>query len=210
MRATSANRTIAFLWDWAKTLSVAFIIWLAVKSVVVEAFHIPSGSMENTLLIGDVLYVNKMLYGAGVPLIHKRLPAFRDPRRLDIVVFRSVTEEGLTIVKRVIGVPGDTVAMRDNTIYLNGLPLSEPYVIKTHPERADHKNFSSVVVPQDSFLVMGDNRDDSMDSRFWGFLGRDRIIGAPLVIYYSWNPDGILPLPFVTAIRWDRLLTRPK
>jgi signal peptidase I len=200
----------AFIWDWSKTIAVAFIIWLGVRSFVLEAFHIPSGSMEKTLLIGDVLWVNKALYGAEVPFVHKRLPAFREPRRLDIVVFWSVTEPGLHVVKRVIGMPGDTLSMEDNVTFLNGKALDEPYVIKTHPEFDDgHKTWGPLVVPPDSFLVMGDNRDDSMDSRYWGFLGRDRIIGSPMMIYYSWDPQGVLPLPFFTAIRWGRLFTAP-
>src|SRR5262249_40068944 len=97
-------------WEWVKSIAVALVIWIVVRSLLVEAFRIPSGSMENTLLIGDFLFVNKTLYGAEIPLSSKHLPAIREPKRLDIVVFRSVTEEGTNVVKRVIGMPGDTIS----------------------------------------------------------------------------------------------------
>ncbi|MSR06332.1 MAG: signal peptidase I [Gemmatimonadetes bacterium] len=220
-------------WEWTKSIAVALVIWVVVRSLLVEAFRIPSGSMENTLQIGDFLFVNKTLYGAEIPLTNRHLPAIREPKRLDIVVFRSVQEEGLNIVKRVIGMPGDTVSMKDNVVHINGRPLKEPYAIKTElltdpewPEmrawqvkrvltknrdayRPTLKNWGPIVIPRDSFMVMGDNRDNSYDSRYWGFLGRDRIRGRPLVIYYSYNKEGVLPLPFLTAIRWGRIFSAP-
>ena len=107
-----------WLWDWAKTIAVALVIWFTFSTFILQAFRIPSSSMEGTLLIGDVLYVNKMLYGATVPLVGKRLPAFREPRREEVVVFDSVEEEGLKVVKRLIGVAGDTLAMKDGVLEL--------------------------------------------------------------------------------------------
>ena len=219
--------------EWIKSIAVALVIWIVVRSLLVEAFRIPSGSMEDTLLIGDFLFVNKALYGAEIPLTRKHLPAIREPKRLDIVVFRSATEEGMNVVKRVIGMPGDTLSMKDNVVHVNGRPLDEPYVIRTNPTwnpedpemrawqlsrvltrnkdayRPTLKTWGPIVIPADSFIVMGDNRDNSYDSRYWGFLGRDRIRGRPLVIYYSYNKDGVLPLPFVTAIRWGRMFSSP-
>ena len=220
-------------WEWVKSIAVALVIWVVVRSLLVEAFRIPSGSMENTLLIGDFLFVNKTLYGAEIPLTGKRLPAVREPHRLDIVVFRSVEDPSINVVKRVVGMPGDTLSMKDNMLQLNGKPLDEPYVIRTgsaedpeipsmrtwqlkHLVKADPatyrptvKNWGPIVVPADSFMVMGDNRDNSYDSRWWGFLGRDRIRGRPLMIYYSYNREGVLPLPFLTSIRWGRLFSAP-
>ncbi|MBI2536300.1 MAG: signal peptidase I [Gemmatimonadetes bacterium] len=221
-------------WEWTKSLAAALVIWFFLRALLVEAFRIPSGSMENTLLIGDFLFVNKALYGAEVPLVHKRLPAFREPTRGDVVVFDSAEEPGVNVVKRIIGIPGDTIAMEGNVISINGQPLDEPYVIRNdptsdpeHPQmrawqvrhlvgreprayRPTLKNWGPLLVPADSFFVMGDNRDNSYDSRYWGFLGRDRVRGRPLFIYYSYDKNGVLPLPIFTAIRWDRLFSHPQ
>jgi signal peptidase I len=224
-------RAVRFL----KSLAVPLVAFLVLRAFVVEAFHIwPSGSMERTLLIGDFLFVNKALYGAEIPVVHKRLPAFRQPAWQDVVVFQSVEDPGLTVVKRIVGVPGDTLAMRDNVLVRNGRPVDEPYVGRRGPAREDPtdprmrawqlryflgpapsayhptlKNWGPLVVPADSFFVMGDNRDDSYDSRYWGFLGRDRIRGSPFLVYFSYDRNGRLPLPIITAIRWDRLLKVP-
>lgn len=221
-----------WVWEWAKSIAAALVIWFFLRALLVEAFRIPSGSMENTLLIGDFLFVNKALYGAEVPLVHTRLPAFREPVRLDVVVFESVEERGVNVVKRIIGMPGDTIAMEDNVMYIDGRPLDEPYVQRTVPlvntedprmrawqvrylagrdaraYRPNLKNWGPLVVPPDSFFVMGDNRDNSYDSRYWGFLGRDRIRGRPLFIYFSFDKGGVFP-PFLTAIRWNRILSTP-
>jgi signal peptidase I len=221
--------------EWIKSLAIALVIFLFLRTFLIEAFRIPSGSMENTLLIGDFLFVNKALYGAEIPLTGVRLPAFREPHRDDLVIFKSVEEPRLTVVKRVVGMPGDTLGMEDDRLIVNGLPADEPFVIRTDP-LADHedpkmrawqtrylvadrdpadyrptlKNWGPIVVPPDSFFVMGDNRDNSYDSRYWGYLGRDRIRGRPLIIYFSYDKNGVLPLPFLTAIRWNRLLSVPR
>ena len=118
-----------WLWDWAKTIVVALVIWFTFSTFILQAFRIPSSSMEGTLLIGDVLYVNKMLYGATIPLVGTRLPAIREPRREEVVVFDSVEEEGLKVVKRLIGVGGDTLAMKDGILARNGNPVEEPWVL---------------------------------------------------------------------------------
>lgn len=221
------------VWEWVKSLGIALVIWFLLTSFLVQAFRIPSGSMENTLLIGDFLFVNKALYGSEVPVIRKRLPALREPRRSDIVVFDSVEDHGVSVVKRIVGMPGDTIAMIANDMVINNNRIEESYVVRgppgdqrdprmrawqipylLDPSESDTydpslKNWGPLVVPPDSFFVMGDNRDNSYDGRYWGFLGRDRIRGRPMFVYYSFNKMGMLPLPFLTAIRWRRFFSRP-
>jgi signal peptidase I len=231
MRPSAAARLVRFL----RSLVAPLALFLVLRTFVVEAFHIwPSGSMERTLLIGDFLFVNKALYGAEVPVLHRRLPGFREPQRLDVVVFESVEEPGLTVVKRIMGLPGDTLAMRGNVLELNGVPLNEPYVqqvpatwAQRDPEMRRWQlphlvggnpttyaptswDWGPLVVPPDSFFVMGDNRDDSYDSRYWGFLGRDRIRGTPFLVYFSYDRTHPAPLPFLTGIRWGRILSVPR
>jgi signal peptidase I len=228
---TAVRRAGRFL----RTLVVPLGLFLVLRTFVIEGFHIwPSGSMERTLLIGDFLFVNKALYGAEIPVVHRRLPALRTPQRRDLVIFTSVEDPGLTVVKRVVGIGGDTLAMRANVLYINGVAIEEPYVERRSPEldpadphmrawqvryyvgsdpagyRPSLKNWGPIVVPPDSFFVMGDNRDDSYDGRYWGFLGRDRIRGNPFLVYYSYDRNGPLPLPFLTAIRWGRILSKPE
>ena len=220
--------------DWIKSILIALVIWFVVRSVLVEAFRIPSGSMENTLLIGDFLFVNKALYGAEIPIVHRRLPAIREPERFDIVIFYSPEDPGVNVVKRVIGLPGDTLSMVDGDLHLNGAELEEPHATKMSarydPEdprmrewqvrhlvgqdpqsyRPSLRNWGPIAVPPDSFFVMGDNRDNSYDSRYWGFLGRDRIAGRPLFIYYSFDRSNLMPFAFLTGIRWGRIFSTPE
>lgn len=226
----SASR---WMWEWIKSIAIALVIWFFLRALLVQAFRIPSPSMENTLLIGDFLFVNKALYGAVIPVVQKRLPAFREPRRSDVVVFDSPETKGMNVVKRIVGVSGDTISMSDNQIYINGVPASEPfakkvsstsdpkdpkmrawqlkYLVGGDPEEYDPslKNWGPLLVPPDSFFVMGDNRNNSYDSRYWGFLGRNRIDGRPIFIYYSYDKTGVLPLTFLTAIRWRRIFSVP-
>ena len=203
---------------------------------VVEAFTIPSGSMKNTLLVGDFLFVNKFLYGAEVPLIHTRLPMVRDPRRGDILVFDSM-EEDMEIVKRLIGIPGDTIAMQHGVVHRNGVALDEPYARNGDPQNGmdvvartrmrewqvkhfagpvpahyapDLHDWGPVVVPRESLFVMGDNRDDSYDGRYWGFLPRRNVRGTPLLVYFSYDAESHRKLPFFTEIRWGRLFSVPR
>jgi signal peptidase I len=222
-------------WEWLKSIAVALVIWMVLRTLLIEAFRIPSSSMERTLLVGDFLFVNKALYGAEVPLVHAHLPAFREPRRGDIVVFDSKTQEGVKVVKRLIGMPGDTLEMRQAVLYRNGVAQREPYVehIDSASDTADPEmrpwqlanllprvdrnryqptrdNWGPLVVPRDSFFVMGDNRDNSYDSRYWGFVGRNVIRGRPLFVYYSFDSEPWRVLPFITAIRWGRIGTMPR
>lgn len=224
-----------WLWEWVKSIAVALVIWFVLRALLVEAFRIPSSSMEHTLLVGDFLFVNKALYGAEVPIIHTKLPAFREPERLDIVVFDSRTQEGVKVVKRLVGMPGDTLEMRQAVLLRNGAPQPEPYIqhIDSLADPADPEmrlwqlayllpdvdretyhpsrdNWGPLVVPPGQYFVMGDNRDNSYDSRYWGFVDRRVIRGRPLFVYYSFDHDSWRALPFLTAIRWGRIGTKPK
>jgi len=236
-KTVKAQRSFGrWLWEWAKSIAFALVVWLFLRTFLVEAFRIPSGSMERTLLIGDFLFVNKLLYGAEVPLVHARLPAIREPERNDVVVFDSVEEEGLKVVKRLVGMPGDTLAMEDGLLIRNGRRMDEPWAKHTNPgasadafHRAkmrawqvkhligepsgyspDLQDWGPIVVPDSMFFMMGDNRDDSYDSRYWGFLPRESVRGRPLVVYFSFDPSSWKPLPFFTAVRWTRLFTIPR
>lgn len=240
MTDRTANTTRSFaawLWEWTKSIAVALVVWFFLRTFLVEAFRIPSGSMENTLLIGDFLFVNKALYGAEVPLIHTRLPAVREPRRNDILVFDSVEEQGLKVVKRLIGMPGDTLAMEQGRLFRNGKPVDEPYAVHADPTRSedpiqrlkmrewqmphlvnrdsaayqpDLQTWGPIVVPADSFFMMGDNRDSSYDGRYWGFLPRQNVRGRPLIVYFSYDATSWRSLPFLTAVRWGRIFDRPE
>jgi signal peptidase I len=234
--AAAAPRSfIRWLWEWAKSIAVALVIWFVLRALLIEAFRIPSSSMEHTLLVGDFLFVNKALYGAEIPIVHTRLPAIREPQRLDIVVFDSKTQEGVKVVKRLIGMPGDTLEMRHGTLLRNGEAQPEPYIQRIdslsdpiepemkawqvryllpsvdrddyHPSR---DNWGPIVVPAGQYFVMGDNRDTSYDSRYWGFVDRRVIRGRPLFVYYSFDQSSPNRIRFLTAIRWSRLGTAPR
>lgn len=222
-------------WEWIKSLAIALVIWFVLRTLLIEAFRIPSSSMERTLLVGDFLFVNKALYGAEVPLIHTRLPAIRDPRLGDIVVFDSKTEQGVKVVKRLVGMPGDTLQMKNAVLWRDGAAQREPYVEHVdsltdasapemrewqvhyllpgvnratyHPSR---DNWGPLVVAPGQYFVMGDNRDNSYDSRYWGFVDRKVIRGRPLFVYYSFDHDSWRALPFITAIRWSRIGHQPR
>ena len=228
---------VIWFWEWTKSILVALLVWFFLRTFLVEAFRIPSGSMENTLLIGDFLFVNKALYGAEVPLIGARLPAVREPHRNDILVFDSVEDKGLKVVKRLIGMPGDTLSMENGELFRNGERVNEPYAVRSDPTRSedpiqrakmrewqlphlvnreertyqpDLQEWGPIVVPPDSFFMMGDNRDSSYDGRYWGFLPRNNVRGRPLVVYFSYDPSSWRALPFITAVRWSRLFTSPE
>ncbi len=221
--------------DWTKSIAVALVVWFLLSSFVVKAFHVTSGSMERTLLVGDFLYVHKLLYGAEPPLTKEHLPAIREPRVDEIIVVRSPIED-LTLLKRLVGLPGDVIAMRDGQLWRNGSPVVEPYVTlaATAPivdsatltrlrawqlpylvggdpatYRPTLRTWGPLRVPPDSLMAMGDNRDDSFDSRFYGFIPRANLQGAPLFIYYSYDPSSWRPLPALAAVRWGRFFRAP-
>lgn len=221
--------------DWAKTLTFAFLLYLVIRFFLVQAFKIPTGSMENTLLVGDFLLVNKMVYGATTPrrlplldveLPNIRFPAFEIPKRGDIVVFEYPLDHSLDFVKRCVAVSGDTVEMRDKVLYINHVPQDESYVRHTDPGvvrsedlgaeskkmqwqysylveeekkklngdyRPTRDNFGPLVVPENKYFCLGDNRDASSDSRYWGFVDRELIKGKPMILYFSWDNNNWFP-----------------
>jgi signal peptidase I len=226
----------AWALEWTKSIGFAVVVYLVLRIFLFQAFRIPSPSMERTLLVGDWLFVNKAIYGATIPFTGWQTPSFREPAHGDIVVFISVETPDLDVVKRVIGLAGDTLEMRGHTIYRNGVAVEEPnarYDSATTPDaremRAkirdwqlghlardtagywpDRDHWGPIVVPHDSMFVMGDNRDQSWDGRYWGFLPRTNIRGTPLFIYYSYDPATYKPLPFLTNIRWGRIFHVPR
>ena len=159
--------------SWIRSIVVALVLWFVLRTLLVGAFHITSGSMEDTLLVGDVLFVNKALYGAQIPLSNKQLPGFRRPRRFDVVVFESVEEPGLMIVKRLIGAPGDTIEMRDNFVFLNGEAVDEPYVLR-YDESGDPADPTTETTP--TIADIGDSwaGTASTDGRWWSIIAMTR------------------------------------
>jgi len=183
------------LFEWAKSVSLAILLFLVVRSFFVEAFKIPTGSMEGTLLVGDFLLVNKLVYGAEVPYTGRRLPAIAMPKYRDIVVFQYPVDPEVNFVKRLVGLPGDTIAMENGELIRNGRREVEPYVTHSDPggdpagedfgwqrgflvRRAgafpsyhpSRNNWGPIVVPPRQYFMLGDNRDNSLDSRYWGFV----------------------------------------
>lgn len=215
--------------EWIKVTLLALLMFIGVRAFLVESSFIPTSSMERTLLVGDFLLVNKALYGAPVPGTDLRLPAVREPARRDVVVFRPPHDPGRNYVKRIVGVPGDTIEMREKRLLLNGMLQEEPFAVITdsrgdaiHPDMAwqsDHlaaagpggryvpsrDNWGPIIVPPQRYFVLGDNRDNSEDSRYWGFVGRSAISGSPWMIYLSILPPGDEEKVFWSRIRWNRL-----
>ncbi|HDD53634.1 MAG TPA: signal peptidase I [Thermosulfidibacter takaii] len=185
----------AKVWEYAKSILIALIIALLIRTFIVQAFRIPSGSMIPTLLVGDHILVNKLAYRFG------------EPHRLDVVVFKFPLDSNKDYIKRVIGLPGDRLKIVNKVVFINGKPLKEPYArhtdSRTIPRGIQPRdNYGPVVVPPGHYFVMGDNRDSSYDSRFWGFVSRKALIGKALIIYFSWDPHGANPLHWV---RWRRI-----
>lgn len=219
------------LFEWAKSLSLAILLFLLVRAFLVEAYRIPSGSMEGTLLVGDFLLVNKLVYGAEVPFTGKRLPAFRHPKYLDVVVFQWPEDPTKNFVKRLVGLPGDTLAMRKGTLVRNGqLQDERRYVVhsdpngdpggeefgwqkeflvarnaRTAPYHPSRNNWGPIVVPAKHYFMLGDNRDNSLDSRYWGFVADSLVLGSPMIVYYSYAPDSTASLDWLMHVRWSRL-----
>jgi len=215
-----------------ESLAIAVILALFVRTFVVQAFKIPTGSMENNLLIGDHLLVNKMVYGPTASGLERFVLPEREVRRGDVVVFKYPEDPERDFIKRVIGLPGETLEVRDKRVYVNGRMLEEPYVHYLEPPAGPgqynevtsydlRERYGPVTVPDDKYFVMGDNRDNSQDSRYWGFLPREYVKGRALMIYWSYESEtedyqqtGIgatikdlftVVTHFFTRTRWSRM-----
>lgn len=192
--------------DWTEALIIAAILALIIRTFVIQAFKIPSGSMEDTLLIGDHLLVSKFTYGLQVPFIDDRILKIRDPERGDVIVFEFPEDKDKSyfkrrdFIKRVIGLPGDTIEIRNKNVYVNGERHITPQAIYKdgNMTAGPRDNMPPVTVPADSYFVMGDNRDRSYDSRFWRFVDRPAIKGLAFIKYWSWDQEKFMP-------RWDRI-----
>jgi len=184
--------------EYAESIIIAVLLALVIRTYLVQAFKIPSGSIEDTLAIGDHLLVNKFIYGTKLPFSDKRLLTLRDPRRGDVIVFEYPEDPSKDFIKRVIGTPGDVVEGKDKKVYVNGKPYENPHEIHKEKdiipkEMNPRDTFGPVKVPPNSYFMMGDNRDRSYDSRFWGFVSRDKIKGLAFIKYWSWDKDRFRP-----------------
>ena len=215
--------------DWLRFAFVTLLLFLLIRAFGLEAFTIPTSSMEGTLLVGDFLFVNKALFGAEIPGADARLPAIREPRRGDVVAFQPPHDQARVYVKRVVGVPGDTLSMRQKTLFRNGIPEEEAYarhldeggdavhpgmrwqsdfLAAAKPARGyvpSRDNWGPLVVPPEKYFVLGDNRENSEDSRYWGFIGRDDIRGQPWMVYFSVRGKDGFSGGWLRRVRWDRV-----
>ena len=228
--------------EYLQALGIAILAAFLLRAFVVQAFRIPTGSMKDTLLVGDFLLVNKFVYGVRTPdrilgtdieIPHIHFPAFRTPRRGDIVIFKYPHDTSIDYIKRCVGTPGDTIEVRSNIVYVNGEPEGDEQFLEEKFDRKDQAtfrfydirtphnleytirkrlkkptrkhNYGPVVVPPDHLFMMGDNRDNSSDSRFWGFVPMDNIVGRAFVIYFSFDKYKWHPWNIFDAVRWNRI-----
>jgi len=201
--------------EYFETILVAVVLALFFRTFVVQAFKIPSGSMEPNLLIGDQLLVNKFVFAPTVSSAERAILPIRDVRRGEVVVFKFPEDPERDFIKRVVGLPGETIEFKDRRIVVNGRPVEDPHAhylprggaggsFEIAPgDVRDH--YGPVVVPADALFVMGDNRDNSADSRYWGFMPIRNLKGRALMIYWSWDGSGESMSP-LTETRWARLL----
>jgi signal peptidase I len=228
----------AAVWENVKGIAGAVLLFFFIRAFFFEAYRIPSGSMIPSMLIGDWLFVNKLRYGPHVPFTSVNLPGYAEPERYDITVFVSPPQIDQpwdptpTLVKRLVGLPGDTLHMRDAKLFVNGIEQRQGYGASSEvgdpdevsplfdwqkevgltasrfgpaPAQPTHDNWGPLVVPAGHYFMMGDNRYNSKDSRYWSFVPRENIRGRPLFVYYSWDAESDRPLAFLTAIRWGRI-----
>ncbi|WP_242839777.1 signal peptidase I [Syntrophorhabdus aromaticivorans] len=193
--------------EYFESLVIAAIIAFFVRSFFIQAFKIPSGSMEPTLLIGDHLLVNRLSYVVKVPFTDITLLNLGSPKRGDVIVFRYPVDRSKDFIKRVIATEGETVEIRNKAIYVNGRKIDDQWGVYLDAEivpkfLSPKDNLGPVKVPKDCIFAMGDNRDRSLDSRFWGFVRRDDLVGKALILYFSWNGQAGNPVNYV---RWERL-----
>jgi len=211
----NAKKTKSALRENVEAVLVAVILALFIRTFIVQAFKIPSGSMKQTLQIGDHILVNKFIYGVKIPFTGITLIPFKVPKQGDIVVFKFPEDPDKDFIKRVIGVSGDKVEIRNKKVYVNGKPLNHDYGIHTDPRikpiwKEPRDNIRPLTVPKDAFFVMGDNRDHSYDSRFWGFVHKKALKGKAFMIYWSWDKENFLGglknwLTWWKWVRWNRI-----
>ena len=189
--------------EYAESIIIAVILALVIRTFVVQAFKIPSGSMEDTLAIGDHILVSKFIYGTKIPFTSSRILKIRDPRRGDVIVFEYPEDPSKDFIKRVIGTPGDTVQVVNKKVYVNGKLYVNPHEVHKESdiipkEQNPRDNMDPVTVPANSYFVMGDNRDRSYDSRFWKFVRNDQIKGLAFIKYWSWDKEHF-------SVRWRNI-----
>jgi signal peptidase I len=177
--------------EYAEAAAIAIILALFIRTFVIQAFKIPSGSMIPTLLVGDHILVNKFIYGIKLPFVNKTMIPIRTPQRDDVIVFIYPQDQSKDFIKRVIGLPGEILKMVDRKIYIDGKPYDDEYGVFKDSQgqrmlTAAKSNFGPVSIPEGHLFVMGDNRDNSHDSRFWGFVPIESVRGKALIIYWSW------------------------
>ncbi len=183
-----AKRKKSAFREYTEIIVLAVALALFVRTFFVQAFRIPSESMEDTLLVGDFLFANKLLYGPKLPFVDVRLPAIRQPKPGDIIIFKYPHDPKVDYIKRCVAVEGQTVELVDNKLYVDGVMQDEEftkYVFGSRPDR----HFGPFKVPEGHIFMMGDNRDNSADSRAWGPLDKKLIAGKAMFIYFSWNPS---------------------
>lgn len=198
--AMTARKSGKSVWrEYAEALVVALALALVIRTFVVQAFKIPSESMLQTLLVGDHLLASKFAYGIKIPFTDKYIYEGEDPKRGDVVIFAYPNDPSVDYIKRVVGVPGDEIEVRDKQLYRNGLPVKEAYIRHSDPDVMEplRDNYAPVKVPPGKYFVMGDNRDNSLDSRFWGFVDRSAIKAKAWRIYWSWGG--------LDDMRWSRI-----
>ena len=226
--ATAAREPVVV--EYARSFFPIILIVLVIRSFLFEPFRIPSDSMMPTLLDGDFIFVNKFTYGLRLPVVNAEIVALGEPQRGDVVVFRLPSDPSTNYIKRLVGLPGDTVEMRLGKLIRNGTLVSEGYVEHTEPDmdpspedfkwqkdylvrtaaaatgyHPSRNNWGPLVVPKGNYFVLGDNRDNSLDSRYWGWVADSLVKGRPFVIYYSYSPDSVDTFAWLTHIRWTRL-----
>lgn len=229
-RSRGSISTGRWMWEGVRAIATAVLIFLVIRTFFIEAFKIPTGSMENTLLVGDFLLVNKVVYGSDLPVPGARIPGFAHPKRGDVVVFFPPHDPTKNYVKRIVGLPGDTLEMRHKVLYINGVAQFEPYTrhvdrfsepsdtrmlwqrdhltgLKRDRQRYDptRDRWGPLVVPDGKYFALGDNRDNSEDSRYWGFIDGGAIRGKPMFVYYSFVRDPLRPFSWITDVRWKRI-----
>lgn len=203
VKPESSQRLVAKIREYGEAILIALVLALFIRTFVVQAFKIPSGSMEATLQIGDHILVNKFIYGVKIPFTHKTIVPGKEPRRGDIIVFEFPKDPKKDFIKRVIGEPGDVIEIRNKKILINNKPIEENYGFyldpSVFPESVRPRdNFGPFTVPPQNYFVMGDNRDHSFDSRFWGTVDFSSVKGKAFIIYWSWDKENF-------GVRWKRI-----